>query len=397
MEFDSPLFDRFMDDLEENTSTESYQEAITRLLMTLPQWQHVHLYLDLGELPVFEDLLIGAFQVDVHVDGNRRLAPVPCPDVLESVTLAISDAPYEDNPVMLPDAFQSAPNLTSFTLLKPHLDPDPSFASIWPTCGLPWTQIREITLDYNDLDILRDIPEEVYTDGKPLTLTISSKSPEWETDEVGSPTLVFDKITALHLHPESWTNDLPEFLHDISMPALQDLTLSCLLMSDAHDWRRNQSGAYRVYADNTLGGLTSMVSRSKCALKAFTFKILGDGYKSSDKSFAQATIALLREAPELETLRLIEGKMCGPPLFTEEFFKVCTMPGGLVPKLKSLELVWAGTECQPSKGLIPMLESRLGGPLTSVVLGVRNGGRFRSKILECVRQLRAGGVQASLW
>lgn len=249
VEFDSPLFDRFMDDLEENTSTESYQEAITRLLMTLPQWQHVHLYLDLGELPVFEDLLIGAFQVDVHVDGNRRLAPVPCPDVLESVTLAISDAPYEDNPVMLPDAFQSAPNLTSFTLLKPHLDPDPSFASIWPTCGLPWTQIREITLDYNDLDILRDIPEEVYTDGKPLTLTISSKSPEWETDEVGSPTLVFDKITALHLHPESWTNDLPEFLHDISMPALQDLTLSCLLMSDAHDWRRNQSGAYRIYAD----------------------------------------------------------------------------------------------------------------------------------------------------
>ncbi|KAF8910726.1 hypothetical protein CPB85DRAFT_1514388 [Mucidula mucida] len=75
--------------------------------------------------------------------------------------------------------------------------------------------------------------------------------------------------------------------------------------------------------------------------------------------------------------------------------------GHLLPALTSLVLVWA-EERQPVDALIPMLYSRAGQgggmhSVSSVVLGVRNGGDLRSDVLECMANLRQHGVRATLW
>ncbi|KAF9032163.1 hypothetical protein BDZ89DRAFT_1063538 [Hymenopellis radicata] len=76
--------------------------------------------------------------------------------------------------------------------------------------------------------------------------------------------------------------------------------------------------------------------------------------------------------------------------------------GHLLPALTSLEMVWA-EERQPVDALIPMLTSRGGeggagmGTLSSVVLGVRNGGDLRGDVLDCMATLRQQGIRATLW
>ncbi|KAF8998053.1 hypothetical protein BDZ89DRAFT_1083453 [Hymenopellis radicata] len=76
--------------------------------------------------------------------------------------------------------------------------------------------------------------------------------------------------------------------------------------------------------------------------------------------------------------------------------------GHLLPKLTSLELVWA-EEHQLVDALIPMLTARGGQggagmhTLSSVVLGVRNGGGLRGDVLDCMANLRQQGIRATLW
>ncbi len=70
----------------------------------------------------------------------------------------------------------------------------------------------------------------------------------------------------------------------------------------------------------------------------------------------------------------------------------------------SLELVWAKAR-QPEDALIPMLTSRCGQgdagmkTVSSVVLGIRDGGRLRREVLACMAGLRQEGIRAtpSLW
>ncbi len=77
------------------------------------------------------------------------------------------------------------------------------------------------------------------------------------------------------------------------------------------------------------------------------------------------------------------------------------MDPSLVPRLETLELVWA-EDRHPDESLSTMSASRVGDGgatlgLSSVVLGRRNGGEFMPSVIGHLQQLRKSGSRASLW
>ncbi|KAF9022534.1 hypothetical protein BDZ89DRAFT_201152 [Hymenopellis radicata] len=114
----------------------------------------------------------------------------------------------------------------------------------------------------------------------------------------------------------------------------------------------------------------------------------------------KSLVDALHGMKDLRALCVIEAEL-GPSLFSEWLFEEMA-EGDLLPELTSLELVWAEAR-QPVDALIPMLISRAGqggvgiNTVSSVVLGVRNGGDLRSDVLECMANLRQQGVRATLW
>ncbi|KAF8991857.1 hypothetical protein BDZ89DRAFT_1151328 [Hymenopellis radicata] len=111
-------------------------------------------------------------------------------------------------------------------------------------------------------------------------------------------------------------------------------------------------------------------------------------------TLADSLLDALRDMGHLKYLQVIEA-VSGPPLLNKRLFKQLSA-NTLLPELTSLEFVWA-EDCQPHRALLPALSSRADGTLSSVVLGIRNGGNLGPEVLECMRALRQKDVQAVCW
>ncbi|KAF9014513.1 hypothetical protein BDZ89DRAFT_448108 [Hymenopellis radicata] len=149
--------------------------------------------------------------------------------------------------------------------------------------------------------------------------------------------------------------------------------------------------------------LPEFFDRSGCALQTFTVVMRGryEGgiyiLDAEEPTLADSLVTALHSMKDLRALRVIEAES-GPSLFSKRLFQEMAL-GHLLPELTSLELVWA-EERQPVDTLIPMLTSRGGAgmeTLSSVVLGVRNGGELRGDVLDCMANLRQQGIRATLW
>ncbi len=149
--------------------------------------------------------------------------------------------------------------------------------------------------------------------------------------------------------------------------------------------------------------LPEFLYRPGCALQAFTVIMSGryergtDRFATTHPTPADSLVAALHSMTDRRALRVIEVE-AGPSLFNERLFEEMA-EGHLLPALTSLEMVWAEAR-QPPDTLIPMLCSRAGATMntiSSVVLGVRNGGGLQADVLDCMADLRQRGVRASLW
>ncbi len=94
-------------------------------------------------------------------------------------------------------------------------------------------------------------------------------------------------------------------------------------------------------------------------------------------TLSDGLVTALHSMAKLKALRNIKAEL-GPLLFSEQLFREMA-EGLLLPKLTSLEMVWA-EEHQPPDTLVPMLYSRgrqgSAGTdtISSVVLGMQSGG-----------------------
>ncbi|KAF8896990.1 hypothetical protein CPB85DRAFT_1328476, partial [Mucidula mucida] len=348
-----------------------FKSVLSQIFKALPRWEEVYLEIPINQLEAFEVLLRGAIlpitlQGQNDVDDRTPLTP----KLLEAVTLKVPDVSSLEAPC-LPTIFESAPNFKSFCFCN---EDDDTFTgqNFWPSRGIPWKQLETIILANPDLD----------------------HPPAYR--RFITP-VVISKFTSLKLAPIHWNGELPYYIEALSTTTLEHVEVGCS-MHENEVWRETPDGQNNIGYPNILDALLATIVNSKCALKSFTFYVFGDAPdKSFDDSFARAIIALLRVTPALESLEICEGIERGPSLFGDpEFFALCET-GGLLPQLESLELVWAGDR-KPPVGLIPMLQSRMGGSaLKSVVLGVGNGDDLQPQVLDCLRQLRESGIRASEW
>ncbi|KAF8896843.1 hypothetical protein CPB85DRAFT_1328780, partial [Mucidula mucida] len=370
-----------------------FKSVLSKVFKALPRWEEVYLEIPINQLEAFEVLLHGAIQ-PITPQGHNEVddrSPLT-PKLLEAVTLKVPDVSSLEAPC-LPTIFESAPKFKSFCFCN---EDDDTFTgqNFWPSRGIPWKQLETIILANPDLDVLDRLPAELFADGKAIGLELYLQhSPAYR--RFLTP-VVISKFTSLKLAPIHWNGELPYYIEALSTTTLEHVEVGCS-MHETEVWRETPDGQNNIGYPNILDALLATIVNSKCALKSFTFYVFGDAPdKSFDDSFARAIIALLRVTPALESLKICEGMERGPSLFGDpEFFALCET-GGLLPQLESLELVWAGDR-KPPVGLIPMLQSRMGGSaLKSVVLGVGNGDDLQPQVLDCLRQLRESGIRASV-
>ncbi|KAF8877217.1 hypothetical protein CPB85DRAFT_1460623 [Mucidula mucida] len=127
------------------------------------------------------------------------------------------------------------------------------------------------------------------------------------------------------------------------------------------------------------------------------FSLIMYGWYNDNKwepTLANSLVDALHEMGHLKSLQVIESNN-GPPLLCKRLFEELSADA-LLPGLTSLELVWAESR-QPDEELLSALSLRADGRLSSVVLGIRNGGNLGPDVLECMRSLRKSNVQAVCW
>ncbi|KAF8896977.1 hypothetical protein CPB85DRAFT_1458602 [Mucidula mucida] len=373
---------------------EYFKDVLRRVFHALPRWKDICLQIKLQELDDFDVLLQGALQpVNPQGQNDDDHRNQITPDLLETVVLKVPH--IISSPTRLPKIFESAPSFKSFCFFND--DNYPLSGDFWPSQGLPWKQLDYIMLEHTDLHVLDRLPPEFLSDGQEAELELNLRHlPTYRLNEG----IVISKFTSLSLAPNYWTSNLARYLEALSIPNLKHVEVGCA-MCPGQLWRETPDGQNNIGCQNILTALLVTITRSKCMIKSFTFYVFWDAPdKAFDDSFARAIIALLYVMPELETLEICEAEERGPSLLSDpEFFSLCGAPetGGLLPKLESLELVWAA-DCQPSADLVTMLQSKIGGSaLKSVVIGVRKGGDLPSQVLDCLRRLREYGIQATLW
>ncbi|KAF8877220.1 hypothetical protein CPB85DRAFT_1443663 [Mucidula mucida] len=118
------------------------------------------------------------------------------------------------------------------------------------------------------------------------------------------------------------------------------------------------------------------------------------GTYTAQPTLADTLVDALHEMAHLKSSQVIEAAS-GLPLLNKQLFEQLSTDTFL-PKLKSLELVWA-EDCQPDRELLSALSARADGRLSSVVLGIRNGGNLGPDVLVCLRGLRQKNVRATRW
>ncbi|KAF9014594.1 hypothetical protein BDZ89DRAFT_1076458 [Hymenopellis radicata] len=268
--------------------------------------------------------------------------PPDVPEIMKALiveTTGIID--HANYYISVPSSFLSAPAFSSVT-----------FSGCRLSHNTPWERICNLTFDEDDLEHLEHVPERFLANAMDKTLRIRSKNSARtfpRRSETFAPLLF---------------STLDKLLGAVIMPDLQDVTLIYLMKDDS--------------PNDVVNALGSMIVRSKCRLQTLTV------------AFSGAPLAVpIDDAFYLKKLRITEAAAHGPLLLVEELFTACIGLDAILEELQSLELVWPEV-------LISMLQSK-SRRLSSVVLGIRSGGEFRHEVLDCLKELREQGIQASLW
>ncbi len=235
------------------------------------------------------------------------------------------------------------------------------------------------------------------------TLVVCPSRPTFRHTVNQGPMIISASIKHIVLKSDFWTEGLTMFLETVSMPGLKALTIVARDPADTdgrHNtsfWLNRSSGPW----SNVLEAVPKLLHNSACALESFNFT-MHSRYREQHvclaAPMAKTLVQALQAMPELQSLTVIEA-ISGPPLLAELVSEM--MNPSLVPRLETLELVWA-EDRHPDESLIPMLASRVGNGeatlgLSSVVLGRRSGGEFMPPVIDHLQKLRKSGVRASLW
>ncbi len=350
------------DDFPYEQTYEYHFDVMGIIYDSFPQWRHAEFYMK------GEDIELLEVQSDRWAQDLEQLeAPI-----LYSLTLALKDADTTD----LPGIFRAAPSLTSVNLL----DSCGSQPFSWADCPLPWRQFRRVrTSQGNPANLM--VLEDNLQHGEGRTLVLEGRCKRSMTDSFLSLEISFTcLITTLILNSEDWNDDVFDFFTDpLAIPALKNLALIC---------RR------RCYY-NPLLVLPQFLQSLVCELSTFSLVMHGRGPTYIPQpTLADTLVDALHEMGHLKSLQVIESDN-GPPLLSKRLFEELSTDA-LLPELTSLELVWA-EDRQPDRELLSALSARADGRLSSVVLGVRNGGNLGPDVLECMQGLRQNNIQATCW
>ncbi|KAF9032170.1 hypothetical protein BDZ89DRAFT_1158637 [Hymenopellis radicata] len=318
--------------------------------------------------------------------------------LLESLTL-VNEGPVD---YVEPGLFNEASFLTSFTILDGE-GRTVVFRDI--ADAFPWRQLREVCTQ-SDVYSLRHHLNVELDHGNNRTLILRPHRYEIDLPFIGVPPFSL-RISTLVLDSVIWMGSLLALFRSITIPTLENLTM---MPPDPAATDRHFDPADWI---NPFSVLPEFLARSGCALQTFTVIMRGRyvddirdfanriyTYTTMVPTLADSLVAALHRMKNLRALRVIEAEL-GPSLFNEQLFPEMA-EGHLLPALTSLEMVWA-EERQPVDALIPMLCARGGrggvgmDTLSSVVLGVRNGGALRGDVLDCMANLRQQGIRATLW
>ncbi|KAF9032147.1 hypothetical protein BDZ89DRAFT_1063522 [Hymenopellis radicata] len=340
-------------------------EVVGDVYASFAQWKHAEFHMKRADVQLLEDL-----------DGHwlHQMEQLNA-SLLESLTLAITDAPGET--LRLPSIFSDAPLLATVNFL----DCCESQYLFWADARLPWRQLRRVQTDEHNAAELRYLDKD-FQDGESRTLILNGSANFYLFPQI-SFTL---HITTLILNSQFWTYGLSAFFRNISIPTLEDLTV---ISRDLEN---------KLWI-NPLLVLPGFLQSSRCKLSTFCLVMHGqhvDTYpgRTAQPTLADSLVDALRDMGHLKYLQVIEADL-GPPLLNKRLFEQLSTDA-LLPELTSLELVWA-EDRQPDRELLSALSSRADGCLSSVVLGIRNGGNLVPEVLECMRGLRQRNVQATCW
>ncbi|KAF9032156.1 hypothetical protein BDZ89DRAFT_1063530 [Hymenopellis radicata] len=198
-----------------------------------------------------------------------------------------------------------------------------------------------------------------------------------------SPDLV---ITSLELAPNVWSGRVLQSISALCIPMLQELTV--IFGPESPDILTRYFPP--IYSRKEI--FIEFLCASQCQLKAF--RIFVKGTNSRYTINVGDLLAILKLTPTLLRLSVIE---CEPSLITDELLKVLS-DGDFSPGLKELELVWSSSGVDFDEALLGrMLDGRVAGALSSIVLGAREGGAVSKGILGLMKTLRRRNVSARLW
>ncbi|KAF8871670.1 hypothetical protein CPB85DRAFT_667518 [Mucidula mucida] len=294
-----------------------------------------------------------------------------CP-ILESLTLAIS---VYTEPFRLPRVFRDALLLSSVNFIDCR-----ESDALLQIPGLPWENIRRVQTNQRDTASLRYMQNNRDFQDGILVLNATNQTSNYYTH---SPRACPLSITTLILD-RPWAYALCQFLRYVSIPTLEALTIIFRDPENTHP---------RCF--NPLLSLPLFLGHTRRRLNMFSLIMYG-WYNDNEwePTLANSLVDALHEMGHLKSLQVIESNN-GPPLLSKRLFEELSADA-LLPGLTSLELVWAESR-QPDEELLSALSLRADGRLSSVVLGIRNGGNLGPDVLECMRSLRKSNVRAMCW
>ncbi|KAF9032157.1 hypothetical protein BDZ89DRAFT_1111596 [Hymenopellis radicata] len=198
-----------------------------------------------------------------------------------------------------------------------------------------------------------------------------------------SPDMV---ITSLEIAPSVWSGNILQRISALCIPMLEELTLVFCLESILTKYFRP------IYSRKKTCPFIEFLRASQCQLK--TLRIFVKGINSLYTINVGDLLAILKLTPTLSRLSVIEY---APSLITDELLKMLSN-GYFSPGLEELELVWSSSGADFDEALLGrMLDGRVAGALSSVVLGAREGGAVSKGILGLMETLRRRNVSARLW
>lgn len=239
-------------------------------------------------------------------------------------------------------------------------------------CVVPWAQLKTVVLrDFFDCDLYENLRYSKILDHLVL-------SPECEF-ETGFGTVTTLRASTLTI--QSLPRLVSSFLRGFRFPFLTSLNISVLDTENPRPFSTDS--------------LMPLLQQSECELQHLVLKNVHIP--------CEDMISVLNVTPALVSLTIHEpaSPQSYTHYITNEFLRYL-MVYPVLPKLKSLELVWSYDAYE--EYIIDMVESRVIKPfaygsaqLERIVLGRRNGIDLELSTIERMNVLRRRGLQIPLW